>query len=59
LLSSLLGVQIPANRVAVTVASGDQALVLRVTERLPEGKLLTQAEPAGVRYELAWLERLA
>jgi hypothetical protein len=58
-LSSLLGIQIPASRVAVAMAPGDQALVLRLTERLPEGKLLTQAELAGVQYELAWLERLA
>jgi len=58
-LSSLLGIQIPANRVAVAMAPEDQALVLRLTERLPEGKLLTRAELADVRYELAWLERLA
>jgi hypothetical protein len=33
--------------------------VLRLRERLPEGKLLSEAELAAVPYELAWLERLA
>ncbi len=58
-LSAVLGVSIPANRVAVTMAPRDQALVLRLRERLPEGKLLGEAEMASLPYELAWLERLA
>lgn len=59
LLSAVLGVEIPANRIAVTMAPGDQALVLRLRERLPEGKVLGAPELAAIPYELAWLERLA
>ncbi len=58
-LSTVLGMEIPTNRVAVSMAPGDQALVLRLVQRLPEGKLLTEDELAAVPYELAWLERLA
>jgi hypothetical protein len=58
-LSAVLGIEIPARRVSVTMEPGDQALVLRLTERLPEGKLLTEAQLAAIPYQLAWLERLA
>ncbi len=57
-LSTVLGIEIPANRVAVAMKRGDQALVLRLRERLPEGKVLSASELAAAPYELAWLERL-
>lgn len=57
LLSMLLGVEVPARRVQIAMAPGDAALILRVTTRLAEGKLLSDAEIAAVPYELAWLER--
>jgi len=58
LLSAVLGVEVPANRIAVAMAPGDQALVLRLKDRLPEGAVLGAAELAAVPYELGWLERL-
>lgn len=58
-LSGLLGLEVPINRIAVTMARGDAALVLRLKERLPEGKVLDAQELARTPYELAWLERLA
>lgn len=58
-LSAVMGVEIPLNRIAVAMEPGDQALVLRLKERLPEGKLLSAEELAAVPFELAWLERLA
>lgn len=59
LLSAVLGVAVPANRVAVSMEPGDQALVLRLRERLPEGRVLSAAELETLPFELAWLERLA
>lgn len=38
----------PARRVSVAMESGDQALVLPLNERLPEGELLTEAELAAI-----------
>ena len=58
-LSSLLGRPVPVNRVAVAMAPGDTALVLRLRDRLPEGKVLAAQELAATPYELGWLERLA
>ena len=58
-LSALLGMDIPAQRATITMLPGDEALVLRLTQRLPEGKVLNESEMAAVPYELAWLERLA
>ena len=56
-LSTLLSFEVPVNRVAVSMQPGDEALVLRLRERLPEGKVLSAEEMARVPYELAWLER--
>jgi len=39
--------------------AGGRSAVLRLTQRLPEGKVLSEAEMVAVPYELAWLERLA
>lgn len=58
-LSALLDIDVPANRIAVEMQPGDVALVLRIKTRLPEGKLLSQAELDQIPYELSWLERLA
>ncbi len=58
-LSGLLGLEVPSKRITVTMVPGDVALVLRLQERLPEGKVLDAQEMAAAPYELAWLERLA
>ena len=59
LLSVLLGVAVPARRVEIAMAPGDEALILRITTRLTEGRLLSDAEIAAGPNELAWLERRA
>jgi hypothetical protein len=58
-LSALLALSVPVNRIAVAMAPGDTAQVLRLRERLPEGKVLDAQELAATPYELGWLERLA
>jgi len=57
-LSTVLGIEVPSNRISVAMESGDQALVLRLTQRLPEGKLLSAEEMKQVDYELGWIDRL-
>jgi len=57
-LTRLLGVEVPVNRVAVALRVGDAALVLRLTERLPEGVVLSDAELAAWPCELGLLTRL-
>lgn len=58
-LSATLGVEIPVNRVAISMQPGDSALVLRLRGRLPEGAVLTAEQMAAVPFELGWLERVA
>ena len=57
LMSHLIGVQIPVNRVAIKMQPGDKAIVFRMLTRLPEGKVLTQEELSQVPHEFGILER--
>ncbi|MGZ8218751.1 STIV orfB116 family protein [Methylomagnum sp.] len=56
-LSARLGVDCPVNRVRVHLEPGDRALVLRLLERLPENRVLTEAEMAALPFELGLLTR--
>lgn len=58
-LSAILGIVIPVNRIAVKMAAGDKAIVFRVLTRLEEGKILTAEELRAVPFELGLLERVA
>lgn len=56
-LSALLSVAIPVNRIRAAMEPGDRALVVRILERMPEGKVLTSEEMRSVSYELGILTR--
>lgn len=58
LLSRLLGRPVACARREVAMQPGDQALVLRLVGRLPEGVVLDADALAGRPYELALLTRL-
>lgn len=57
LLSRILGREVPANRVAISMQPGDSALVLRVLGRLPEGAVLDEAALAATPWEIGLLTR--
>lgn len=57
LLEYLLGVPVIVARKTITMQPGDRALVLRVTQRLPEGVILSADELGRQPYELALLTR--
>jgi hypothetical protein len=59
LLTQLLAIDIPTNRISVTMQTGDQALILRLLQRLPEGVVLTEQEIKNTAFELALLTKLA
>lgn len=59
LLSRQLGVTVPCRREAIRMQPGDQALVLRLLERLPEGVLLGDAELAELPHEFGLLTRVS
>ncbi|MGR8932079.1 MAG: STIV orfB116 family protein [Gammaproteobacteria bacterium] len=57
-LSQLLSIEIPENRLQVKMLSGDRALIFRLLNRLPEGKVLELNEIRTVDFELGLLSRL-
>ena len=59
LLAYRLQMPVPIARRSVTFQVGDGALVLRLLERLPEGKILTLDEMTALPIELGWLKRLS
>lgn len=58
LLARLLAIDIPLNRIPITMQTGDQALILRLLQRLPEGKVLGEQEMLDIPFELALLTKL-
>jgi len=44
ILSVLLGVEVPFNRIAITMRAGDALLVFQLRVRLEEGRILTKEE---------------
>ena len=58
LLSRVLDVVVPTNRIQIKMDVGDRAIVFRLLERLPEGKVLTEDELVHVQYEFGLMKRL-
>jgi len=58
-LSDLLAINIPLNRITIAMQPGDQALVLRLLQRLPEGKILSHQELKHIPFEIGLLTRTA
>lgn len=60
LLSAILEIDVPTNRVNITMQPGDVAIVLRMKPgaRLEEGKVLSKEELEKIPYELGLLEYL-
>ena len=58
-LSQHLRLDVPVDRTTVNMEPGDRALVLRLKERLPEGKVLSEDDMRGIGFELGVLTRLS
>lgn len=58
-IKRLLSIDISANRIHVALGVGDRALIFRLLQRLPEGKVLNDEELDSVPFELALLTRTA
>ena len=58
ILSKLLGFEVSANRISVKMETGDKAVVFRMLERLPEGKILTSEELEKLKYTFGILEKV-
>lgn len=58
LLSRIFSTEVSVARVRVSLQVGDQALVLRLGERLPEGAVLDSETLDSLPWELSLLERI-
>jgi len=59
LLSTILGMEIPVNRVQIQMQPGDDAIIFQVLQRLPEGTVLTEEQLKKVPYRLGLLRRMS
>jgi len=57
-ISDLLDVNVPADRIQVTFEPGDEALVFKLDTRLPEGKVLTVEELQDLPFSWKILKRI-
>lgn len=57
-LSSLLNVEIPTNRIEVRMKKGDRAIVFRLLRRVEEGAVLDEKTLLRIPFDLGLLERL-
>lgn len=51
IMSELLGVQVPVNRVQVAPVPGDKLLCFKLKKRAPEGVILSKSEINELGYE--------
>ena len=58
LLYQITGIPVPTNRIAIKMQPGDTAIVFRVLERLPEGKVLSYEELKNIQYKFGLLKRI-
>lgn len=58
LLSEILGVDVPVARIRARLAPGDEAIVLRLRDRLPAGAVLDEATLRTLPFDLSLLTRL-
>ncbi|MFN3611722.1 STIV orfB116 family protein [Tepidimonas sp.] len=58
LLSELLACEVPVRRITITMQPGDEALVVRMLQRLPEGQVLSASELRRTPHEFGLLRRI-
>lgn len=58
ILSRILDVPVPVNRIKIRMKKGDRAIVFRLKERLPEGHVITRDEIKKYGFELSLLIKL-
>lgn len=54
ILSEILGIEIPYNRITVNLKDKDEVIVFKLKKRPPEGKILTKEEIEEIGYEFGY-----
>ena len=58
IMSELIGITIPANRIQAKQEAGQKAIIFKLLKRPEEGKILNREEIEEIGYEFLLLERL-
>lgn len=58
IMSELVGITIPVNRIQAKQESGQNAIIFKLLKRPEEGKILNREEIEEIGYEFLLLERL-
>lgn len=58
LASTVLGREVPVNRIPATMQIGDSAVCIKLRGRAPEGAILDRAQVEAIGYDLHLLQRL-
>ena len=58
IMSELIGITIPANRIQAKQEVGQKAIIFKLLKRPEEGKILNREEIEEIGYEFLLLERL-
>lgn len=56
-LTQILGINIPMNRIKITINEGDEALIFNLNTRLPENTILDINQIEDLPYEFGLLTR--
>lgn len=59
ILTELLGIEVPVNRITFEQETGQQALVFKLNVRQPEGVILSREEIEAIGYKFQLLTKLA
>jgi hypothetical protein len=59
ILTELLGINIPMNRIQYSQTPGDSALVFKINGRIPEGKILSREDIDQIGFQFGLLTQLA
>ena len=59
ILTTLLGVEVPVNRMQYAQQVSDQAIVFKLNGRPPEGKILSVSEMEEIGFSFGLLTRMA
>lgn len=57
-MSAILGLQVPMNRIQYRQEVGQKAIVLKLNQRPPEGRVLDRQQMQEIGYSLKLIERL-
>ena len=57
-MTTLLGVEVPTNRIVFAQEKGQKAIVLKMNGRIPEGVVLTVEDMEKIGYSFKLMEKL-